>query len=294
MQSAVEAMQAQLEQLKPEEYAKTMELMNRQIESVIRQVVAGGQSLYLSLLRAEAGREDLQRGLATLERSLEEVTLRHELGQVSDLTLDQLQSTYQTTKQQGDALDLTISTLQANLLQLVGQDPGGKLTAAPVPSVTDAQKKVYQTDYAQALAQGKEASFSLYQAQRTFEDAEKAWKDLKAFVGSENYQRGLQTYNAAVYTRDAAVKSFELSFRAAYQGVEDARIALDSARTSLAAEEKNYQSAALRHQLGQLSDTALQSAQDAVYTAQSKVKAAEINHFAAYESYVRAVQWGVV
>ena len=83
-----------------------------QLEDTVNQVVSGGETLYITLLGLEQQAADGQRGLAALDRSLEELRLRQTLGQVSQQTVAQLEQTRVETVSQLNSLDATIRELK--------------------------------------------------------------------------------------------------------------------------------------------------------------------------------------
>lgn len=92
-----------------------------QLEDTVNQVVSGGETLYITLLGLEQQAADGQRGLAALDRSLEELRLRQTLGQVSQQTVAQLEQTRVETVSQLNSLDATIRELKVQLQNLIGE-----------------------------------------------------------------------------------------------------------------------------------------------------------------------------
>ena len=64
----------------------------RQLRSAQASLLAAGQSLYVGLLALEDQSAALTRQNAALDRTIEEVKLRYELGQVSAMTLQQTEA----------------------------------------------------------------------------------------------------------------------------------------------------------------------------------------------------------
>ena len=63
-----------------------------QLNSTVDQMVAAGQTLYITLVGLEQQAADGQRSLAALDRSLEELRLRQQLGQVSRQNVDEVEA----------------------------------------------------------------------------------------------------------------------------------------------------------------------------------------------------------
>ncbi len=286
-----ESMRAQLDGLKEENYAETMEALTIQIDGAIRQVLVGGQALYLNILSMEGSLSDLRNVVSSLDRTLGEMELRYRLGQISQLQLQEFKATHSSTKSQLTSLELGVEKMKANLQNMLGEKPTGELTLAPLPPVTEQMKKVYNMAYADALVSAKAASSTIFAATETLEDAKDAWFDARF---SSNRAVEEQKYNAAVFDYDSAVKNFELSFHSLYLAVPEAQQKLEAAQTAMAAQEQKYAAAQLRHDLGQLSDAAFSTAKDELGAAQSALAAAELALFGAYENYRWAVELGVV
>ena len=131
LQSQQAQLETQLDALKPEEYAETYRESVWQIETGQKQILAGAESLYITILSLERTLEDGNRGLATLDRTLTEMEKRYELGQISQLTLLELQNTRAQTLSQLQSLEIQIRLLKAQLQSLVGLAPDGELTLSP-------------------------------------------------------------------------------------------------------------------------------------------------------------------
>ena len=147
-------------------------------------------------------------------------------------------------------------------------------------------------------AAAKEASYTLFAAQRTLDDARDDFKDTAEAnmysTGKYQYVAAQHQWQAAQYTYNAAVQSFETSFRTLYLQVKDYQQVLQAAKTALATEQDNFAAAQKKHDLGNLSDNALADAQDKVSEAQDKVDGAAIDLFSAYNNYRWAVDHGIL
>lgn len=294
LNSSIESMRTQLDNLKEEEYNKTLENVTRQLDDAIDQVVIGAQSLYVSIITYEQNLADMERGLVTMERNLRELELRQSLGQVAVLTVQQLESSYQSTKVQAESLQLGLDKLYLSLGTMLGEADNESLTLTPLPTFTEKQMALMHLSYDKALEKAKEKSYTIYSANRTFLDAKEVWADAKLDYGSPSYKYKMaeQTYQAAVYTYDSTVKNFELSFRALYDALADTEAALESAKATLAYQETVYAVSELKHAQGQISDLQLQTDKDGIATAESAIKQAEIKLFTARYQYCNAVELG--
>lgn len=104
-----------------------------QLRDAANQVVAAGEGLYLTLLGLEQSVADGARGLAALDRTLEEMRLRRSLGQISQQTLEELEQKRSDTASQLQTLDYTISIYKGQLQSLMGEEPTGTLALEALP-----------------------------------------------------------------------------------------------------------------------------------------------------------------
>lgn len=215
LKASLESMEDQLDDLQDqkEDYQKTLEDTARQIDYAAAQTIAGAESLYLTILSTQLQLEALQETMESTQRSLREVELRYELGQVSQLTLLQAQSGYDSLKASMDSLENTISTLYSSLQSLMGDVPTGRLTLTSTPYVTQGQ--LAAISYTSDLEKAKENSYTLYASARSVEDAKQAMDDARREEGKNSYQYKMAeyTYQSTLYQNDATIAEFELSFQ---------------------------------------------------------------------------------
>ena len=296
LETSLESMEDQLDDLKDqkEDYQKTLEDTARQIDYAAAQTIAGAESLYLTILSTQLQLEALQETMESTQRSLREVELRYELGQVSQLTLLQAQSGYDSLKASMDSLENTISTLYSSLQSLMGDVPTGRLTLTSTPYVTQGQ--LAAISYTSDLEKAKENSYTLYASARSVEDAKQAMDDARREEGKNSYQYKMAeyTYQSTLYQNDATIAEFELSFQSLYKALAPAQAALSAKESALAYEEQVYAVAERKHELGNLSDNALLDAKNTLNTAKRDVTAAEMELYTAYHSYEQAVKQGLV
>ena len=296
LKASLESMEDQLDDLQDqkEDYQKTLEDTARQIDYAAAQTIAGAESLYLTILSTQLQLEALQETMESTQRSLREVELRYELGQVSQLTLLQAQSGYDSLKASMDSLENTISTLYSSLQSLMGDVPTGRLTLTSTPYVTQGQ--LAAISYTSDLEKAKENSYTLYASARSVEDAKQAMDDARREEGKNSYQYKMAeyTYQSTLYQNDATIAEFELSFQSLYKALAPAQAALSAKESALAYEEQVYAVAERKHELGNLSDIALLDAKNSLNTAKRVVSAAEMELYSEYHSYEQAVKQGLV
>ena len=297
LKASKESLEDQLDDLKEqkEDYQKTLADTERQIDYAADQTISGAESLYLTILSTQLQLDGLKNNtLASTQRSLKEIELRYQLGQVSKLTLTQVQNGYESLESSITSLENTVSTLYSSLQSLMGDVPTGKLRLLDTPSVT--ADELSYLNYASDLSKAKENSYSLYTADRAVEDAEDAMNDARRDEGKNSYQYKMAeyAYQSSIYKKDAAVASFEASFLNLYKAIAPAQTALAAKQSALAYEQQMYAVAEKKYQLGNLSANALQDAKDTLDSAQRDVEAAQLDLFTAYHSYDQAVKLGLI
>lgn len=297
LKASKESLEDQLDDLKEQkqDYQKTLKDTERQIDYAADQTISGAESLYLTILSTQLQLDGLKNNtLASTQRSLKEIELRYQLGQVSKLTLTQVQNGYESLASSITSLENTVSTLYSSLQSLMGDVPTGKLRLLDTPSVT--ADELSYLNYASDLSKAKENSYSLYTADRAVEDAEDAMNDARRDEGKNSYQYKMAeyAYQSSIYKKDAAVANFEASFLNLYKAIAPAQTALAAKQSALAYEQKMYAVAEKKYQLGNLSANALQDAKDTLDSAQRDVEAAQLDLFTAYHSYDQAVKLGLV
>lgn len=297
LKASKESLEDQLDDLKEQkqDYQKTLKDTERQIGYAADQTISGAESLYLTILSTQLQLDGLKNNtLASTQRSLKEIELRYQLGQVSKLTLTQVQNGYESLASSITSLENTVSTLYSSLQSLMGDVPTGKLRLLDTPSVT--ANELSYLNYASDLSKAKENSYTLYTADRAVEDAEDAVNDARRDEGKNSYQYKMAeyAYQSSLYKKDAAVANFEASFLNLYKAIAPAQTALAAKQSALAYEQQMYAVAEKKYQLGNLSANALQDAKDTLDSAQRDVEAAQLDLFTAYHSYNQAVKLGLV
>ena len=297
LKSTKESLEDQLDDLKEQkqDYQKTLKDTERQIDYAADQTISGAESLYLTILSTQLQLDGLKNNtLASTQRSLKEIELRYQLGQVSKLTLTQVQNGYESLASSITSLENTVSTLYSSLQSLMGDVPTGKLQLLDTPSVT--ANELSYLNYASDLSKAKEKSYTLYTADRAVEDAEDAMNDARRDEGKNSYQYKMAeyAYQSSIYKKDAAVANFEASFLNLYKAIAPAQTALAAKQSALAYEQQMYAVAEKKYQLGNLSANALQDAKDTLDSAQRDVEAAQLDLFTAYHSYDQAVKLGLI
>ena len=268
----------------------------RQLRDAENQLLMAGQTLYINLLGLEDQSAALTRQTAALDRTIEEVKLRYELGQVSAMTLQQTEAGKTQVESGKAALDAAVAQLRRQLNAMIGEELTAPLTLNALPGVTAEQ--LASMDVEKDLERAKAISYSLYAAKLTLDDADEEYKDKARDLGynEDNYEyiAVKHRWQAAQYTYNAAVQNFELSFRSLYDSVQSYASALNAAKVSLECERSDLAAAQLRYEQGTISENALHTAEDELYTAQDTVSGAERDLFTAYNNYRWAVDYGLL
>lgn len=266
----------------------------RQMRHAQNNIVLLAQSAYVQLMEAQAGSITMDRALETLDRQLEELELRYEMGQISALTLQEVQAARTSLVSSQQTLQNSMSTGLMNLENLVGAGFTGKLQLTGLPTVTGEQLSAM--DLEADLAAAKNISYTLYASQKALDDAKETFEEAKDDFGPKEYQltQAQHAWQAAQHTYQGTVRSFELSFRTLFNQVKDYAQVLQAAQTALAAEQSSFAAAQLKYEQGTISRNAMLSAQDEVSTAQDKVDTAQRNLFSAYNNYRWAVDHGIL
>ena len=268
----------------------------RQLRDAENQLLMAGQTLYINLLGLEDQSAALTRQTAALDRTIEEVKLRYELGQVSAMTLQQTEAGKTQVESGKAAIDAAVAQLRRQLNAMTGEELTAPLTLNALPGVTAEQLSAM--DVEKDMEKAKAASYDLYAAKLTLDDADEEYKDKAGDLGynEDNYEyiAVKHRWQAAQYTYNAAVQNFELSFRSLYDSVQSYASALNAAKVSLECERSDLAAAQLRYEQGTISENALHTAEDELYTAQDTVSGAERDLFTAYNNYRWAVDYGLL
>ena len=241
-----------------------------QLNSTVDQMVAAGQTLYITLVGLEQQAADGQRSLAALDRSVEELRL--------------------------NTLDTTITTYKSQLQTLIGAEPTGEISLGALP--VQGEDGWTAPDYEADLAAAKAASWTLRNAEKTLKDAKEDWNDAQSDYRGSRKQYLLQaaehTWAAAKLTYQSAFQEFETSFRTLYDSLADKENTLNSKRSALAWQQTVLETTQKRYELGQVSKMKLLAAQDDLAAAQSAVDGAWRDLLSARTSYRWAVEQGLM
>lgn len=268
----------------------------RQIQNAQNQIILAGESTFIALKAMETQEGALQRQLTALNRTVEEMELRYQLGQISALQLSEVKAGRSSLTSGLSTLRMNMEVYKAQLEQLLGAEITGQISLGTIPTVTAEQVAAINPEA--DLAAYKEKSYELYEAKKTLEEAQEEFEDArdeyKADEKKQEYRSAQRTWQAAQYTYNDTVQSCELKFQTICRQVKDYQQIWEAAKVSLACQQESYKASELKFQQGTISQNALLTAGDDLRTAEEKVENAASDLFSAYNIYCWAVQHGIL
>lgn len=261
----------------------------RQLKNLEDQIALGGETMYMAILAMESQEDGLERQLAALDRQLEELRLRHKLGQISTLTLTEAEAGRASLASGLETLRMNIRVYKAQLETLLGAEQTGSIQLGGVPQVT--AKQLSDMDLEAGLASAKEASYELFDAKCTLKDTQDAYHGIGDYTPTLNAEHG---WPAAKYTYNNTVQNYEMKFRTLYAQVKDYKQILEASKVSASSKEASYAAAELKYRQGNISKNTLLTAEDELTAAKEAVRSAENDLFTAYNNYCWAVKTGIL
>lgn len=293
---AYDAVREQFDAIKEGDMQKDNADLVRQLNNLEDQIVMAGESLYTALTAMESQERSLQRQLGGLDRTVEEMELRYQLGQISAMQLAEVKSGRTSLESGLATLGMNVANYKLQLEMLIGAEQTGEISLGALPEVTEEQLQAM--DLERDLAAAKEKSYELYDAEKTLEDARDQYKEDADNWGYNEkhmeYRNAKRTWDAAQYTYNNTVQNYELKFRTLYAQVQDYRQIWETAKVSLECERSSYAASELKYQQGTISHNALLTAEDDLREAEEKVRSAAGDLFSTYNTYCWAVQHGIL
>lgn len=296
LDQAYDAVREQFDAIKDGELQEDNADLIRQLRNLQDQIIMAGEATYVAVSAMETQEAGLQRQLAALNRTVEEMELRYQLGQVSALQLAQAKAGRESLVSGMETLRMNIRTYKYQLEMLLGAEQTGEIKLGPVPGVTE--KQLEGMDLEADLLAAKEKSYELRDAAKTLEDAKEDYDDAGVDYGYREsepmFMMAKHTWQAAQYTYSNTVQGYELKFRTLYAKVLDSKQIWEAAKVSLACEQSDYAAMELKYQQGTISKNTLLSAEDELRTAEETAGKAANDLFSNYNAYCWAVQHGIV
>lgn len=265
----------------------------RQMKNGKNQILMGGESLYLAILGLEQTTQGLQRQSDALDRTIAELELRYEIGQISSLTLAEAKAGRTALASGMQTLEMNVTSLKRQLEGMLGMEITGALQLQPLIAVSDAQ--LAAMDYQADLKQVLKNSHEIYAAKQSLYTAEDSLDDLDLRTAAD-YEIDSAEYavKAAELTLKATEQSVELKFAALYDLIQDQKQVLNAAQTTLAVKQSALAAAQLKYSQGTISKNTLLSAEDTLAEAQTAVDTAAVDLFTSYNNYRWAVEHGIL
>ena len=296
LDQAYDAVREKFDAIKDGEMQKDNADLVRQLKNLQDQIVVAGESTYIALQALEVQEGQLQRQLAALNRTVEEMELRYQMGQVSALQLQQTKTGRTQLASGLETLRMNVRSLKTQLEQLIGAEQTGEIVLGKVPEVTD--KQLAAMDLETDLLTYKAKSYDLYDAAKTLEDAQETYKDDADKYGYNEkkyeFRTARRTWETAQYTYNNTLQNYELKFRTLYAQVQDYKQIYDAAKVSLECEKASCAASELKYKQGTISQNALLDARDSLKEAEEKVQSAAGDLFSSYNTYRWAVEHGVL
>ena len=296
LQTQYDALRERFDDVRDGKLQRDNEGVVRQLKSMENNTVQMMQNVYITLLGLEEQSAALARQDTALDRTLAELELRYQLGQISTMTLEQAKAGKIQLESGKATLDMNITALRRQLNAMIGEELTAPLTLGALPAVTAEQLSAM--DVEKDLEKAKAASYDLYAAKKTLDDADEEYDDsgAKSYYNERDYKKvqARHKWQSAQYTYNATVQKYELTFRSLCDKVKDCAQILSAAKVSLECERSDLAAAQLKYEQGTISENALHTAEDELYTAQDTVSGAERDLFTAYNNYRWAVDCGLL
>lgn len=296
MDQAYDAVREQFDAIKDGEMQEDNAGVIRQLKNVQDQVIMAGEATYVALVALEVQEASLQRQLASMNRTVEEMELRYNMGQISALQLSEVKAGQSALASGLSTLQMNIRNYKAQFETMLGAEMTGEIQLGAVPEVTE--KELAAMDLEQDLLTAKAQSYELYAAAKTLEEEQETYKEAGKDYGYNEkkleFRRAKHNWQAAQYTYNSTIQEYELKFRTLYAQVQDYKQILNAAKVSLESEKLSFAASELKYQQGTISQNAYLTAQDELKAAEEAVQTAANDLFSSYNTYCWAVQHGIL
>lgn len=146
MSSSYESLKDTFDDIRDGKLQEDNEAVIRQLENAQDQVAMAGESLYIALTEMELNGQTLSRSITALDRTIKELNLRYDLGQISALTLEQTKAGRTSALSGQETLTMNIGTYKTQLEQMIGAELTGKIKLQGLPQVTAQQLAAMDLD----------------------------------------------------------------------------------------------------------------------------------------------------
>ena len=286
--------QETLDQLKDGQIEDKYNAVLRQLGNGKRQILKGGETLYLTLLGLEQTHQGLERNLASLDRTLAELEVRYEAGQISALTLSEAKAGRTALVSGMTTLEMNMTALRRQLEGMLGEEISGTIQLQPLTAVT--AEELARVDAVGDLKSVQQRSYDLRSAKDAYNTADDEYDAVRNNPMAAEYEEDMAFFNraAAEITVEATEQSVMLAFTTLCDQIHDQQQVLAAARTTHAVKQDNYAAAQLKYEQGTISHNTLMTALDALNEAADAVDTAAIDLFTYYNNYCWAVEHGIL
>lgn len=253
------------------------EKLQIQWEQTVESVVNGAQTLFLTWHSLERQRTLLQRTQASLERTLETAEKSYELGLISQLQLEQAQSSCAQVEEQRKSLSQSQNSVLQQLNLLLGRDYDEALTLKDLPNTQEGF--LSQRDAEADLQESLENNFTLRLSQNALDQFDDIGDSEALKKQKEAAQLQVQQDERQVH----------YDFAAAQQSITAAELAIQTAQESLRYQQLALQAAANQYRLGVISYDDYLAAEDSCASASVTVQEKYAELLVAQQSYLHLV-----
>lgn len=287
-------LEKQLKQIKEGRLQGDNDSIIRQLENSQELLIMAGETTFIAVKAMETQEGALQRQLTALNRTVEEMELRYEMGQISALQLAEVKAGRTSLISGLSTLGMNIQVYKSQLEQLLGAEITGEITLGEIPSVTMAQINAMDEEADWKTCRNR--SYDIYSAKLSLSNARDDCAEAEDKYGEDAYEylAAHNTWQAAEYTYDDTLQSCELKFQTLYAKVKDCLQIYEASKVSLACQQESYKASQLKFQQGTISQNALLTAEDELHTAEETVENAANDLFSAYNTYCWAAQHGIL
>lgn len=283
LEAQIDTLEDQIDELKDQrdELEDTdFDAAERQLDSVVDQIVKGAETLYIALHTMQSSYDGLLRQETILQMKLTELEKRYELGQVSAVDVASVRDGMRELTRGKETLEMNIRNSKGDLNLLLGRDADVNFELVALPEVSSAQ--ITAMNLEGDLKRGMKNSYDIFAAEEAIDTA----KDGDGADRKYNIRQ-------AEYQLQSAENSFRQSFTKLFRAVEDAARAVQAASDSRGFKITELNVAKTKYGLGKISYNDYVEAQINLAQADADLKTAKNDLYLAYNNYQWAIR-GVV
>ena len=254
--------------------------VRRQADNIEGQLAQTAQTLLITIQNLKYNRGQLERQLASLDRTIDVAEVQLSIGMISQYQMDLYRNQRDNLARTIDTLQTQCESLGSSIALLCGYDADTIVMPSTLAPVYDSQLR--EMSYEDDLELAKQNSFSIWQKRSELRQAQNAYDE---DISGTDY--AVQSAKDALAAEQQAVES---SFGTIFQGVADSRAALDAARTAEQQAELDFRTSQVQYSRGMISELAYRQAQDTLENAKDAVEIAQLNLTSAYNQYEWAKQ----